>query len=282
MGTSASSACFQVDAFTDRPFSGNPAAVCLRARTSGSPSGCNRWRPEMNLSETAFVHRLERDGDLRPCAGSRRRPKSISVVMRHWRGAHVVWEEAIYPHTQARAPVSHAVRPVARAHGGWRHGIEIGTSRPRPEVAARAATGISLEALAVELQNMLAEMRPTTSSSSRPNRLVREAYSRTSAVWRVCRCGASRSRQPHRPAAAPSRYDFVSRFFAPAVGVDEDPVTGSAHCCLGPFWQRRLGRDRLRGFQASLRGGYVGLWVRSGRVLLSGEAVTVFRAELLC
>ena len=75
--------------------------------------------------------------------------------------------------------------------------------------------------------------------------------------------------------------DFVSRYFAPHAGIDEDPVTGSAHCCLGPYWQRRLDRKRLTGWQASDRGGLVRVTVRGERVLLSGQAVTVLRGELM-
>jgi len=78
-----------------------------------------------------------------------------------------------------------------------------------------------------------------------------------------------------------SGYDFVSRFFAPAVGVNEDPVTGSAHCCLGPFWKERLGRDDLIGYQASTRGGFVRTRCVGDRVLISGQAVTVMRGELV-
>jgi predicted PhzF superfamily epimerase YddE/YHI9 len=75
--------------------------------------------------------------------------------------------------------------------------------------------------------------------------------------------------------------DFVSRFFAPTVGVDEDPVTGSAHCCLAPWWAARLGRTRLTGYQASARGGTVEVELAGGRVLLRGQAVTVLRGEIL-
>ena len=76
-------------------------------------------------------------------------------------------------------------------------------------------------------------------------------------------------------------FDFVSRFFAPRAGVDEDPVTGSAHCCLGPYWRGRLGRDAFTAWQASARGGVVRVTVAGDRVLLSGQAVTVLRGELL-
>jgi predicted PhzF superfamily epimerase YddE/YHI9 len=76
-------------------------------------------------------------------------------------------------------------------------------------------------------------------------------------------------------------FDFVSRFFAPSAGIDEDPVTGSAHCCLGPYWQRRLGRDTFAAFQASSRGGVVTVRVVGERVRLGGQAVTVLRGELV-
>jgi len=77
------------------------------------------------------------------------------------------------------------------------------------------------------------------------------------------------------------RFDFVSRFFGPAVGVDEDPVTGSAHCCLADFWRKRMEKDTFVAFQASARGGVVHLTVRQDRVLLTGDAVVVACGELL-
>ena len=83
-----------------------------------------------------------------------------------------------------------------------------------------------------------------------------------------------------RSAAPP--YDFVSRFFAPSAGIDEDPATGSAHCCLGPYWQERLGKSDFLAYQASPRGGVLRLRVASPRVFLGGQAVTVLRGELAC
>jgi predicted PhzF superfamily epimerase YddE/YHI9 len=78
-----------------------------------------------------------------------------------------------------------------------------------------------------------------------------------------------------------NEYDFVSRFFAPRVGVNEDPVTGSAHCCLSPFWSKRLDKDELVGYQASARGGVVRVHYDGDSVYLGGQAVTVLRGELL-
>ena len=76
-------------------------------------------------------------------------------------------------------------------------------------------------------------------------------------------------------------YDFVSRYFAPGVGINEDPVTGAAHCCLGPFWRKRLNKDELLAYQASARGGVVRVRVTGNRVRLGGQAVTVMRGELV-
>jgi predicted PhzF superfamily epimerase YddE/YHI9 len=81
--------------------------------------------------------------------------------------------------------------------------------------------------------------------------------------------------------SASPEYDFVSRFFAPWVGIDEDPVTGSAHCCLGPYWQKQLGKDEMLAFQASARGGAVRVRVIGNRVMLGGQAVTVLRGKLV-
>ena len=92
---------------------------------------------------------------------------------------------------------------------------------------------------------------------------------------------------PCAPAHAPNlpvpaaEFDFVSRFFGPAVGVDEDPVTGSAHCCLAHYWQQRTGRDQFTAFQASKRGGTVHIQIQQDRVLLSGNAVIVAQGDLL-
>jgi predicted PhzF superfamily epimerase YddE/YHI9 len=81
--------------------------------------------------------------------------------------------------------------------------------------------------------------------------------------------------------AASGEYDFVSRFFGPSVGIDEDPVTGSAHCCLCPFWAERLGKPAMVGYQASARGGVVSVTLEGDRVKLAGSAVTTLRGEFL-
>lgn len=77
------------------------------------------------------------------------------------------------------------------------------------------------------------------------------------------------------------KYDFLSRFFAPAFGIDEDPVTGSAHCALGPYWSAELGKNSLRAFQASARGGEINVTVGGERITLAGQAVLVMRGTLV-
>jgi len=79
---------------------------------------------------------------------------------------------------------------------------------------------------------------------------------------------------------ADPQFDFVSRFFAPGLGIDEDPVTGSAHCCLGPYWKRKIGKDEFTAYQASARGGILKVKVSGTRVYISGQAKTVFRGEV--
>ena len=262
----------QVDAFADRPFLGNPAAVCLVAEPRDQV-WMQQVALEMNLSETAFVTaRTDGDFDLRWFT-----PTTEVDLCGHatLASAHVVWEEHLRSHTSA---IQFHTRSGVLTARRLEHGIELDFPT-QPEVATQAprdlveALGVTPEYVGRNQTDYLVEL-----ASESLVREVQPDFRRLASVpmrgVMITAAGSSRAVSP--------RYDFVSRFFAPAVGVDEDPVTGSAHCCLGPFWQRRLGRDRLRGFQASLRGGYVGLWVRSGRVLLSGEAVTVFRAELLC
>lgn len=262
----------QVDAFTDKPFLGNPAAVCLVAEPRD-----HVWMQhvalEMNLSETAFVTaRTDGDFDLRWFT-----PTTEVDLCGHatLASAHVVWEEHLLSHNSAiRFHTRSGVLTARRLE----HGIEMdfpaqpeGATQPPRDLVE--ALGVTPEYVGRNATDYLIEL-----ASESAVRDVQPDFRRLVGVpmrgVMITAAGSSRVASP--------RYDFVSRFFAPAAGVDEDPVTGSAHCCLGPFWQRQLGRDRLVGFQASSRGGYVGLWVKGGRVLLSGQAVTVFRAEMWC
>ena len=256
---------FKVDSFTAEPFAGNPAAVCLLTDTREE-----RWMQavarEMNLSETAFL--------LRDAAGFRLRwftPAVEVALCGHatLASAHVLWEEGILaPAATARfATASGELRAARR-------GDLIELDFPsKPEEAAEPPANL-LEALGV---------RPVYLGRNAFDYLLlleNEAAVRAVAPdFAVLRKVSVRGVIVTAPASTPG-YDFVSRFFAPAVGVDEDPVTGSAHCCLGPFWAARLGKTELSAFQASPRGGAMRVRVAGGRVFLGGRAVTILRGEL--
>lgn len=255
----------QVDAFTDRPFAGNPAAVCILAAPGEEP-----WMrdvaAEMNLSETAFLHRLDDGWSLRWFT-----PAVEVDLCGHatLASAHVLWQDGLLPpDAQARFHTRSGLLTAVR-EGGW-----IRMDFPaKPEQPAPAPEGLE-QALGV---------RPLYTGRSRFDWLVEvesEAVVRalTPDLGLLARVQARGVIVTAR--AEVGGYDFVSRFFAPRVGVPEDPVTGSAHCALAPFWAARLGRDELTGYQASRRGGTVQVRVAGDRVMLGGQAVTVMRGEL--
>ena len=256
---------FKVDSFAAEPFAGNPAGVCLLdgPRAEGWMQAVAR---EMNLSETAF---LQRDG-----AAFRLRwftPLAEVALCGHatLASAHVLWEEGVLaPGETARfATASGELRATKRADV-----IELDFPA-KPEEPAEppedllAALGVRPVYLGRNAFDYLLLLENEAAV-----RAVAPDFARLRGV-------AVRGAIVTAPASTPG-YDFVSRFFAPAVGVDEDPVTGSAHCCLGPFWAARLGRTELSAFQASARGGALAVRVAGGRVFLGGRAVTVLRGEL--
>lgn len=258
--------CFHVDAFTDKAFAGNPAAVCLL--TEARPA---RWMQsvaaEMNLSETAFVRPTERGFSLRWFT-----PAVEVALCGHatLAAAHVLWTEGIAPPDRLLE-----FRTKSGVLGAAHDGARVVLDFPAAKIAARkapaalaAAIGRKLRAVVKAGEDLLVELGTED--------LVRNLRPDLAKV-RALRCrgvivtAAARGR----------RFDFVSRFFGPAVGVDEDPVTGSAHCALAPYWGARLDKTRMRGFQASPRGGAVDCELVDDRVLLRGDAVTVVRGELL-
>ena len=257
----------QVDAFTSEAFRGNPAAVCVLPRGADS-AWMQRVAREMNLSETAFLAR--RDGgeyDLRWFT-----PAVEVDLCGHatLAAAHVLWEDG---HLAQNAPaVFHtgSGRLSAARRGEW---IEMDFPA-EPAGPAPVPAGLA-DALGTEVVHF---------ARNRFDGLVEVAGEAT--VRRLAPDIRGLGALPVRGVIVTARsgaagFDFVSRFFAPRAGVDEDPVTGSAHCCLGPYWRGRLGRDVFTAWQASARGGVVRVTVAAGRVLLSGQAVTVLRGELL-
>lgn len=257
---------FQVDAFTDKPFAGNPAAVCLL----DAPRP-DQWLQlvarEMNLSETAFVLRRE-DGDY----GLRWFTPQVEVDLcghATLATAHVLFSQGLAGDDQVRFHTRSGVLTASKGEPGWLE-LDFPAEPPR-EMELDPAI---IQALGVN---------PLFTGGNRFDYLVE-----------VDGAGVVRSLTPDMAllasvtergvmVTAPGEggCDFVSRFFAPRIGVPEDPVTGSAHCCLGPFWQQRLGRDMMLGRQISPRGGQVRVTMKGDRVLLGGQAVTVLAGNLI-
>lgn len=262
-----------VDAFTDEPFSGNPAAVCLLPEPADE-AWMQRLAREMNLSETAFLveRRLEGaaagDGfDLRWFSPALEVDLCGHATLA---AAHVLWEQALLPaHEPARFHTRSGLLTAGRAEGGW---IELDFPAlfqkpiPAPEGLAQAL-GVEPAYVGMSRFDLLVEVdsERTLRGIAPDFRLLAAVPARGIAVTSRCESG---------------EYDFVSRFFAPAAGIDEDPVTGSSHCCLGPFWGERLGKTELLAYQASPRGGVVRVRLAGQRVLLGGKAVTMMRGEL--
>ncbi len=262
---------FQADAFTDAPFRGNPAAVCLltEARDPGWMQDVAR---EMNLSETAFLARREAGGfDLRWFT-----PAVEVALCGHatLATAHVLWETGqLDTGTMASFHARSGILTAERHDDGLIQ-LDFPTRRASPmppppglvdALGARPVqVGRNVDDYLVELESegVIRSLRPDV-------RALRALPIRGIIV-------TARSSSD----ASPSGVDFVSRFFAPAVGVDEDPVTGSAHCCLAPYWSERLGKLEMTGYQASTRGGIVHVRVVGDRVKLAGRAVTVLGGEL--
>jgi PhzF family phenazine biosynthesis protein len=256
----------QVDAFTDKKFAGNPAAVCLLAEPRD-----DEWMQdvarEMNLSETAYLYRQDDGFNLRWFT-----PTVEVALCGHatLASAHVLWELGQLELAEEARFFTQSGLLTAKRLGSW---IELDFPAKREEQAAapaglERALGVRASYVGrnafdylveVESEEILRGLQPDFTSLKSLN--VRGVIV------------TSLSDSPE--------YDFISRFFAPGSGVDEDPVTGSAHCCLGPFWSIRLQKKELTAYQASKRGGVVRVRVEGDRVQLGGQAVTVMRGELL-
>jgi PhzF family phenazine biosynthesis protein len=257
---------FQVDAFTDRPFSGNPAAVCVLPAPRDDAWMQNVAR-EMNLSETAFLVRQADGFDLRWFT-----PAVEVDLCGHatLASAHILWETgALSPQEMARFHTRSGLLTASR-RGEW---IELDFPATPDEPATAPpelipALGVTPLYVGRSAFDYIVEVAS--------QEVVRDMAPDFTALKRVETRGVIVT-----SVANSSQYDFVSRFFGPAAGVDEDPVTGSAHCCLGPFWSRRLGKKEFTAYQVSLRGGVVRVRLAGERVLLGGRAVTVLRGELV-
>jgi PhzF family phenazine biosynthesis protein len=257
-----------IDAFADRPFAGNPAAVCVTA--APLDEGAMRLLArEMNLSETAFLHAVPGGFSLRWFT-----PAVEVALCGHatLAAAHALWTGGVLGAGEAARFHTLSGELVARKDGDW---IELNF----PALPGEAVTvppglfeGLGVAEAAVKVVRRTTHDFLVELADEAAVRGLRPDFGRLAAVPGRGVIVTARAETPG--------YDFVSRFFAPNAGVNEDPVTGSAHCALGPYWRERLGRDEFTAYQASERGGVVKVAVRGGRVLLRGQAVTVSRVEL--
>ena len=251
---------FRVDAFTSKPFLGNPAAVCLLLKEKSDKWMLNVAQ-EMNCPETAFLLNKDIGITLRWFS-----PKAEVGLCGHatLASAHILWEKGIIPRNEEICFFTKGGLLTAQFRDGW---IEM--DFPAIQEKEVVPSEILIEALKVpvvyvgkskydylveiECEEILRDINPDF-------KILEMLRTRGIIV-------TSLSDQ--------SKYDFISRFFAPSLGINEDPVTGSAHCVLGPYWQKKLNKNEFIAYQASERGGVVKVKVDGDRVYLSGQAVTV-------
>ena len=263
---------FCVDAFTAEPFAGNPAAVCLLEDEAADPGWMQRVAAEMNLSETAFLRPQAEAGRYR----LRWFTPAVEVDLcghATLASAHVLWTEGLAEAGRALR-FDTASGPLAARRDG--DGVIWLDFPATPAAPVDPPPGL-LEALGGGAARWVGLGRFDYLVELEDEAAVREL---APDFRRLTGLGV-RGVIVTAAAGGPGGHDFVSRFFAPGAGIDEDPVTGSAHCTLGPFWAERLGRSELTGFQASARGGLVQVRPQGDRVLLGGRAVTVLRGQLV-
>ena len=255
-----------VDAFTDRPFAGNPAAVCVLDGPV-SEDWMRSLAREMNLSETAYL--IPGDG----AWGLRWFTPEVEIDLcghATLASAHVLYETSRLADDEPACFDTKSGRLTVRQQGD----AYVMDFPATPPTAADPPAGLA-EALGTNLV-WTGLTRFDVFVVLESEAAVRDLTPDYTALARLDARGvivtARADRQPG--------VDVVSRFFAPGSGVPEDPVTGSAHCAIGPYWADQLGTDTVACYQASARGGHVGVRVRDDRVDLRGHAVTVYRADL--
>jgi PhzF family phenazine biosynthesis protein len=258
---------FQVDAFTEEPFAGNPAAVCPLEGPADEAWMQNVGR-EMNLSETAFLYPVEDGYNLRWFT-----PAVEVDLCGHatLATAHILFTEGYLPEGQEARFHSKSGLLTAKHNGEW---LELDFPGTAPE-EAEAPPGL-LEALGVAEAAYVGRTRFDYFVEAAGEEVIRSIEPDPRRLRELNVRGVMVT-----AAGAAGEFDFVSRFFAPGAGIDEDPVTGSAHCALGPYWSAKLGKDEMLAFQASARGGVVRVTLAGDRVKLGGKAVTVLRGNLI-
>jgi len=256
---------YTVDAFADKPYKGNPAAVCV-LESPIADDRMQRIASEMNLSETAFLLRQGDEFSLRWFT-----PEAEVDLCGHatLASAHLLWEERLFTGSELRFQTKSGLLTALKA-GDW---IEMNFPLETPQEcdppqALTDGLGVGYRYVGKNRMDYIVEVdTEETVRNLKPNfQLLRSVQARGVIV-------TSRSERPDA--------DFVSRCFYPAIGVDEDPVTGSAHCCLGPYWRDHIGKDELVAVQLSKRQGLLRLKVLEERILIRGQAVTTMKGKLV-
>lgn len=260
---------YQVDSFTNEPFRGNPAGVCILDKPA-DPQWMQYVAREMNLSETAFLTPNEDGYNLRWFT-----PATEVKLCGHatLASAHILWQQGhLHPSEEARFHTLSGLLAANFTDDGW-----IALNFPAQPASPAAPPDGLLSAMGItstvfvgkNVADFLIELE-----TEEAVRALKPDFGKIGQIPGV------------RGVIATSRafmggFDFVSRFFAPAVGVNEDPVTGSAHTALTPYWSKKLEKQELMGYQASARGGVLRLRDEGERVIIEGQAVTVMIAEML-
>ena len=257
-----------VDAFTAEPFRGNPAAVCL-LHQEAPESWMQAVAAEMNLSETAFVRRrAEGDFSIRWFTPTVEVPLCGHATLA---SAQVLWEEELASREQSITFHAQSGLLTARREADW-----ICLDFPALPVEQCALPSGLSEALGCRPLSIHRNQSGAYLVEVDSERTVRELQPDPR---RLCHAGLGICIVTARSDA--DSYNFVSRFFGPGIGIDEDPVTGAAHCSLGPYWAERLGKTELVGHQVSRRGGIVRVRMHGARVDVLGQALTAMRGEML-
>lgn len=256
---------YQVDAFTDKIFRGNPAGVCI-LKEQADEKWMQEVAMEMNLSETAF---LQKQGD-----GFHLRwftPETEVDLCGHatLASSHILWETGVLQMDQEAVFHTKSGRISAKKDRDYivlnfpleeEHPVET------PDILKLSLKVPILYTGKNRMDYLVLVDDESTVRSLQPELEILKNLGTRGVIVTSC------SNNPE--------VDFVSRYFAPGAGIPEDPVTGSAHCCLGPFWSKRLGKNKMNALQVSKRGGTLKVTIDSDRAYIAGKAVTVFRADM--
>jgi len=259
---------YQVDAFTDKPFFGNPAGVCVLTEQV-TDEWMQKVAMEMNLSETAFLLKQDNGYNLRWFT-----PTIEVDLCGHatLASTHILWEQNYLPENEeARFYTKSGLLTAKKIDNGW---TELNFPS-EPDNETISPKGL-LESLGVQAKyvgkNRLDYIVEVSSEEE-----VRNLKPDFNTLGKIPCTGIIVT-----SISASKEYDFISRVFAPSVGINEDPVTGSAHCCLAPYWKKRLNKNQFIARQVSERGGILTVRLEDDRVYIGGQAVTVLKAELFC